>query len=73
MSKTITNNQRLELLGLLTLARKHREIVDQCDEAMAEIAGVEVGGLLSDAIYEPVDLDTTLARMGIEVEPGGKI
>jgi len=68
MSKLITNNQRLELLGLLTLARKHREIVDQCDEAMAEIAGVEVGEHLTDAIYDNIDLATALARMDIEVQ-----
>lgn len=37
MLKTITKQQKMELLGLLTLARQHRKLMDLAKEAAKEI------------------------------------
>lgn len=38
-TKTITKSEELQLLGLVTLGRQHRAIVDQCEEAMGKLLG----------------------------------
>lgn len=70
MKKIITPNERLQLLGLLTLAQQHAKIADQAREAIEKIID-DIGGysLLTDAIYEErAHIDKMLSDMGIEVE-----
>lgn len=68
MKTTITNSEKLQLLGLLTLGIRHRQVVDQVEKAMAEITETEVGGHLGDALYESdTDIDEILKRMGIAI------
>lgn len=68
MSKSITTQEKLQLLGLLTLGIQHQKIVNQVEEAMAKISGEEIGGHLSDAVYEgDTDIDKILVNIGIEV------
>jgi hypothetical protein len=69
MKTTITEQERLQLLGLLTLGIKHQRIVNQVDDAIAEIVQEETGNLLSDAVYDGNDdIDHVLKNMGITVE-----
>lgn len=68
MRKFITESEKLQLLGLLTLGIQHQQIVNQVEDAMAKITDTEAGSLLGDALYEgSTDIDTVLQNMGIEV------
>lgn len=67
MKKTITQSERLQLLGLLTLARSHRVTVDKCEDEMNKIVEVENYSHLTDAIYDENDFDQVLKKMEIEV------
>lgn len=68
MKTSITEKEKLQLLGLLTLGIKHHQIVDHVEQAMADLTETEVGGLLGDALYESnLDIDTVLANMDIKV------
>lgn len=68
MRKYITESEKLQLLGLLTLGIQHKQIVDQVEVAMARITDTEPGSLLGDALYEgSTDIDTILKNMGVEV------
>lgn len=70
---TISESERLQLLGLLTLARQHSQIVDQCSDGIDEILevqGFEKGGThLHDSIWDKSaeDFDSTLKKMGIKI------
>lgn len=70
MSKTITENEKLQLIGLLTLGIQHQKIVTQIEKAMAKLTDTEVGGHLSETLYEGdnFDIDELLEREGVEVE-----
>lgn len=68
MRKSITEIERLQLLGLVTLARQHYKIVDQARDAISLIIQ-EDDSLLHDAVWDyDTDFDKSLASMGIEVE-----
>ena len=63
---TISRAEYLQLLGLLTLARKHARIVHESEDLMAEILGDDGGGDISDTIFsEDRDLEEMLRRMEI--------
>lgn len=71
MKKIITQSEKIQLLGLLTLARQHWKIVNQCNSAMCGIIGSDDfndAGLLSDAVYDDTDIDSILRNMEIEVK-----
>ena len=69
MKTTITQNEYLQIVGLMTLARNHQKIVDDCNDAMSEIVGDdEKYSLLTDAMYDSTDVDTALKNMNITVE-----
>jgi len=71
MKKVITENERLQLLGLLTLARQHRIIISHSEEAMAVIMNEEFQNLdwLSDAIYDDsTTIDEVLKNMDVRVK-----
>lgn len=69
---TITPSERLELIGLMTLANRHHRILDEIEKVMEEIIQ-DNGGDVADAIYstrEPEEkLETLLARLKITVGP----
>lgn len=69
MRKTITPNERLQLLGLLTVAQQHYAVEKQMAEAIDSILEDEEHySLMTDAIYEaPTDIDVILKNMEIEV------
>lgn len=73
MSKTITKEQRLQLIGLHALAMKHNAALADILEAAAEITGeaeYEVGHT-SDLIYSNHRTpDQVLKLLGVEVENG---
>lgn len=72
MKKTITENERLQLIGLMTLAKQHYEIVRNCERAMANLVGseYEYEDNLSDQIYgsETYDVDEALKNIDIKVK-----
>lgn len=70
MSKSITENQKLQLVGLLTLGIQHQKIVTQVEESIAELTDTEVGGHLSDALYgsDKFDVDKLLELEGVEIK-----
>lgn len=70
MRTTITENERLQLLGLLTLGQQHYKTIDSVREAIENIIEDPDGGsLLSDAIWDyETDIDKILKNMNIEVE-----
>lgn len=72
MKNRITNNEKLQLLGLLTLAIQHQQLVILSEKAMCQILEVEnpngYAGCLSDAIYDGnLDIDSILKNMEIKV------
>jgi len=70
MRTTITEQEKLQLLGLLTLGQQHNKIVDQVREAIEKVIEDPNGySQLVDAIWEyETDIDKLLRNMGIEVE-----
>jgi hypothetical protein len=71
MKTTITKHQRLELIGLLALAEKHMNALDDINEAAQELTGdTEDGGHVCDAIFDSSrrDADALLKRLDIKVK-----
>ena len=64
----ITNQQKLELLGLVTLARQHYKVVDQVRDAITEIIGEEDSVLHDSAWDYDIDFEKALKDSKIEVE-----
>jgi hypothetical protein len=68
--KTITQDERLKLMGIMALAKSHQKIVDQCYDAITDIV-MEESSLIHDTVYEEnfrmADFDKLLERAGIEV------
>lgn len=73
MKNRITAHERLQLIGLMTIAQKHMKMVDEASsvmDAIIESDESEKGWtLLNDAIYEgkEPDVDQILKNMGIKV------
>jgi hypothetical protein len=65
--KTITYRQRLELLGLAALARKHNAMLNQIVKTAEAITGDEEHGHTSDAMYCDYDVDEMLRKLEIDV------
>ncbi len=64
----ITPEQKLQLLGLVTLARQHYRIVDQVRDGITEIIGKD-DSVLHDACWDyDTDFEKALADSEIEVE-----
>ena len=68
----ITKNQKLQLLGLVTLAIEHYKIIDQSRDAISDILGEEdtqVHDMLYDDVANvPRELSKALKNMDIKVE-----
>ena len=67
MTKKITQQEYLSILGLMTLAREAGKTVNKCDKTMNDIIGEEFS-LLSNEIWEERDVASILKDMKIEVE-----
>lgn len=68
---TITKDQRLQLLGLLTLARDHAKKMTEVERAIHRIIGKDDSSYLSyfsDAIFDERDIDEILKLEEITVE-----
>lgn len=66
---TITANERLQLIGLMALAKHHNAHLSAIEAAAVAITGdVASGGHTSDGIYCDYDADQILSRLGITVE-----
>lgn len=73
MRTTITDAERLQLLGLITLGQKHYRMVDEIRDNISEILEDEdKDSRLTDATwdYPNSDIDELLKIMGIEVIDG---
>jgi len=75
-TKTITRSQYLQLLGLKTLADKHRAAMNDILNAMLDITDErdregkrDDMGHTCDVVWSDEDLDKKLGYMGIEVLP----
>lgn len=73
MKNRITEQERLQLLGLMTLAIQHQKIVNECETALATLLENDPSegsyvGQLSDAIYNGDDnIDNILKEMDIKI------
>ncbi len=72
-NKTITKNQKFQLIGLLTIARDAAKTINDCEAAMAAIVEYKSDisspycGLLSDATFDDTSIEQILKFMGIKV------
>lgn len=73
--KTINKNQRLQIIGLMTLGHQAAVKLREIDKAFISIVGKEEGkydsqySLLSDEYFEDSpDVDSCLIKMGIKVK-----
>lgn len=68
--KTITQDEKLQLMGIMALANSHYKIIDQCYDQVTKILGEE-STHIHDSLYEQVSMvqfDALLEKAGIEVE-----
>lgn len=73
--KQITKEERLQLIGLVTLQNKANKMIDECDKAMVDIIGKGDGitddraGHLSELCFnDSLDVDKALKNMEIKVK-----
>lgn len=64
----ITEQEKLQLLGLVTLARQHYKVVDEVRDAITKIVGVDDTVLHDSAWDYDVDFEQALKDSEIEVE-----
>lgn len=74
----ISPNQRLQLIGLITLARRAMKQINECERAMGGIVGAgessfvdpDYCGQLADAIFQEGEpnVDEILSNMKIEIK-----
>lgn len=65
--KTITQNQYLQLVGLIAICQKYWSMCSAAQKAAAEITGTDEHGHISDVLFGDRPLDEGLKLMGIEV------
>lgn len=78
MKAEITPVEKLQLIGLLTLAAQHAAMLERITDAMAELLGgdrQDRDGHIMDAIYDDGrrDVDRLLERLEIQVVSDGDI
>ncbi len=66
---TITANERLQLMGLLVLAKRHNAALKDIERAALAITGEDDLGHTSDGLYCDYEADEILRRLNITVEP----
>lgn len=72
---SITAHERLQLIGLLTLAQRHNKALEDIRAAALFITGEvndegqpDDSGHTSDGVYSDYDADVLLGRLDIKVE-----
>jgi hypothetical protein len=69
----ISRNEYLQLVGLLTVSRRHVRLIQEIAAAIGEVVGDpndNEGGWIGDAVWDAnPDVDQMLERMKITVEP----
>lgn len=69
--KEITQHERLQLIGLLTLAKHHGKALEDIQDAAKEITGDDgVSGHTTDAVWDHCNVDRLLKGLGITVKEG---
>lgn len=71
MKTKITTQEKLQLLGLFTLANQHAKKVQEAERAMADLLEHDdpyVDHLSDEAYNDAPDFNGALKRMGIEVK-----
>lgn len=71
--KKITRAQYLQLCGIVGMAHKHYEALDELFSAAEAITGKSDNGHTSDMIFGSRELNDGLRLMGIELEDGDAI
>ena len=70
MKTEISENQRLQLIGLLTLAKMHNDKLKDIEAAALAITGEDSDcGHTCDAVYQSYEADEMLRKLGISVTP----
>jgi len=68
MRKTITKDERLQLLGLLTLARHHAKMLQECETEEDRILDDKEGlSHLYDGSFNDDPIDVILEKMGVVI------
>ncbi len=66
--KTINQSEYLQLMGLLVLAKRHNDALNQIVDAVRAITGEEDDmGHSSDAVYSDYSADELLKKLDIRV------
>ena len=69
IKKTITKTERLQLIGLMTLAHQAYVKMEEADDAMQKVIGSDDRTLLSDEYFEDnFNVDKCLKNMDIKVK-----
>ena len=69
MKTEITKSQHLQIVGLLTLARKAAKMIKECEEAYIEILNIPQeydwtdAGHFSDSIWDEGDVNSDVRKM----------
>jgi hypothetical protein len=73
---TITENERLKLIGLLTLAAQHNKAMEDIKDAALAITderdsdgALETCGHTTDALWNDYSVDMLLRKLGMDVAP----
>lgn len=66
---TITKSERLQIIGLMALARKYGKMMEDCEKEINNIVGCkeETGSHFGDIIFDTGEVDSLLRRIGIKV------
>lgn len=77
MRTTIAANERLQLIGLLAIAKHHNKWLTDIKESVQALLGINEAtedtihrpsDHVSDAVYSDFDADTLLSRISVAVE-----
>jgi len=67
MKAFITDNDKLCLIGLLTLAKRHNAVLKEIERAALEITGDNDMGHTCDAVYCDYDIEELLSKLKLPV------
>lgn len=73
MKTTITKNEHLQLIGLLTLAERHNQRLTDIQEAVNELFGTKDDDHVNEAVWGDQEFqpEQLLERLKIQVEDKG--
>lgn len=70
MKKTISSNERLQIIGLVTLARSHAKMIAEIGITLCKTLKIEgdYADKLSDCFWDEENIDAVIKKMGIRVK-----